>query len=93
MNISMLEYDFCPELVGNIVRSSQDPFSDCVVVKVDREWNRVTLARPYVYVSGANTACPTVLTGVENFEVSFENLQKHYTKIIQPSGKGYEFTK
>jgi hypothetical protein len=36
-------------LVGNVVRSSQDPFSDCVVVKVDRAWNRCTLARPYAY--------------------------------------------
>jgi hypothetical protein len=91
MQNKIIEIDFCSGFVGNVVRSSQDPFSDCVVVKVDREWNRVTLARPYVYVSGANTACPTVLTGVENFEVSFENLQRFYKKVVEPCGRGYEF--
>jgi hypothetical protein len=92
MEFEINEIDFTYGFVGNVVRSTQDPFSDCVVMKMDSEWNKVTLARPYVYVSNANTACPTPLTGVETFEVSFENLQKHYVRVVKPSGKGYEFT-
>lgn len=79
-------------------------FSDCVVADVygvDRSGNRVRagepaayrmvrLARPYVYISGANTACPTVLQGFEDYNVFETDLTKpgsHYRVRVSASGK------
>jgi hypothetical protein len=46
--------------------------------KLDRiqdGWTKhVVLARPYAFVSSANTGCPSVLTGVEQYELPAEKL-------------------
>jgi hypothetical protein len=78
-------------------------FSDCVIADVygvDRSGNRVRagepaayrmvrLARPYIYISGANTACPTVLQGFEDYDVFETDLTKpgsHYRVRVSASG-------
>jgi hypothetical protein len=65
---------------GTVVRMTQSeegslsPFSDCLILKVSpvpgTNDSEVTLARPYSYVSGADTACPTILMGYETFKVT-----------------------
>lgn len=47
------------------------PFSDCVIVKVENE--TVYFARPYLYVSGAESV-PVPLAGVERFEASVDRV-------------------
>ncbi len=52
-------------------------FSDCVVVKTRMDGHKdlwVTLARPYAFVHGTGTTSPTVLTGVEQYEVLADRL-------------------
>ena len=64
------------------------PYSDFTVLKVDgppaedgppRGYRDVTLARPYLFASGAGTSCPTALTGVEQVKVSVASLLKGAT--------------
>jgi hypothetical protein len=45
--------------------------ADELSVRVLRE---VLMARPYLYVSGAGTSCPSALTGVETVKVPLESL-------------------
>lgn len=90
---------------GHVVRSvnheftnaAYDPqasyaFSDCVILDVISINGRklVKLARPYCHVANADTACPTVLTGVEQFEVSAEDLCREgqsYRLVVLSTGK------
>lgn len=53
---------------------SQPAFSDCVVLGVDLGRGTVKLARPFLYATLAGTACPSSLTGVEEWEVSLDRV-------------------
>jgi hypothetical protein len=76
------------------------PFSDCVVLKVESNshWMVVKLARPYCYVSGASTGCPSILQGYEMFEVSLADMldaETNFRTVVQPSKEGlvpYNYT-
>ena len=50
---------------GDVIRLGDWPFADAVVLGFDDE-GYASLARPYVYTSGAGTTGPMPLTGVEN---------------------------
>lgn len=53
------------------------------------------LARPYCFVSGAETCCPSVLTGVEQFEVEASRLHgpdSPYRLVVQSTGKAANYT-
>lgn len=68
-------------------------FSDCVIVDVHGE--TVKLARPYCYVASADTCCPTVLTGVERFEISPKRLCAQtcsYKLVVMSTGEPAKFT-
>jgi len=56
---------------GVVMRFLCLPFADCVIVKVENE--TVYFARPYLYVSGAESI-PVPLTGVERFEASIDRV-------------------
>jgi len=86
--------------VGMIVREMHDdatvpPFADSVMLK---RINRVgystafIVARPYVFASGVGTTCPTPLTGVEAFEVSFESLRDRYVLVLDSRGNPFSYT-
>lgn len=81
------------------------PFSDFVVVDawdvdshglrlheaeaVFKKGRHVRLARPYAFVSGAETCAPTVLTGVEYLEVPLERLLSEdslLSAVVQSTG-------
>ncbi len=50
---------------------------------------RVTLARPYALVSGAETSCPSVLTGVERVTVDMDRLvhaDSHFRVLVTARG-------
>ena len=76
--------------VGHIIRFREvhDGFSDTLILAFGEsdegrgiEW--VRLARPYVYVSGANSVCRSALTGVENFWGYTSQLDNY--DIIEPN--------
>lgn len=49
----------------------------------------VNVARPYAFVSGADTCCPSVLTGVEQFEIPASRLtgpDSRYRLVVQSTG-------
>ncbi len=55
----------------------------------------VKLARPYAFVSGAGTCCPSVLTGVEEVEISVEKLllkSSRYRVVLQSTGLAAQHT-
>lgn len=86
--------------------SSTPVFSDCVIMDVFYRGGQhpiqektgdkyIKLARPYCYVSGADTACPSVLTGVEHFEVRAERLCRYgdqYKLVVQSTGEPAKYT-
>ena len=50
----------------------------------------VKLARPYAYVSGVDTTCPAVLTGVEHLELYASRLigpDARYRLVVKSNGK------
>ncbi len=54
------------------------------------EYLMVRLARPYIYVSNANTACPGVLQGFEDYTVLADALtdrDSRYRVRVQSTGK------
>jgi hypothetical protein len=56
---------------------------------------RVTIARPYAFVSGAETSCPTVLTGVETMVVDMESLTRpdsHFRVLVTARGAVHTHT-
>lgn len=70
------------------------PFSDCIVQKIENVLNvnhRITLSRPYAFVSGVGTTSPTVLLGQETFEVDFDRLQKYYVQVLTDRECSYDF--
>lgn len=85
---------------GSIVRPQGDtsPYSDSVVVSsrtVDYQLETVTyytLARPYAYVTLANTLCAGVVTGVEQHTVPFKSLQDRYVVVMTDRENLYDFT-
>jgi len=85
---------------GMVVREMHDdatvpPFGDSVVLKrVNRVGYSVVfiVARPYVFASGTGTTCPTPLTGVETFEVSFESLRDRYVLVLDSRGNPFSYT-
>lgn len=53
------------------------------------------LARPYCFVSGAETCCPSVLTGVEQFVVEASRLHgpdSPYRLVVQSTGLAANYT-
>jgi hypothetical protein len=77
---------------GCIVRQGTDVlqgeiFTDCIVLGAEREYGNATgecfkVARPYAFVTGTGTQCPTLLLGSENLVVSFENLERYYLIVV-----------
>ncbi len=54
----------------------------------------VKLARPYAYVSGADTCCPVVLTGVEHYEVEMNKLcaeGSRFKLVVNSTGEAAHF--
>lgn len=85
-------------VVGSLVRMNTDaeykhPFAECLVVKVDETQQEVLLARPYGYVSNANTSCPTVLLGYENFSARFETIEKYFHLLESSKGIPHNFAR
>lgn len=80
------------------------PFADSVIVdiydvdskgarkydgKPSRFERMVRLARPYIYVSGAGTCCPSVLTGFEDYAVpitAFTRAKSCFRIVVQSTG-------
>lgn len=78
---------------GCIIRHKTDvelgeAFSDCIVIGLEPEqvWGRASerfkVARPYAFVSNADTMCPSILTGIENVTISFEIMEKCYLIVV-----------
>jgi hypothetical protein len=78
---------------GHVIRAynsdgTLEPFSDCVILKVNKEWNHITFARPYLFASSTDTMCVTPLTGVETVrDVSFERLASRYVQVCNERGE------
>jgi hypothetical protein len=62
---------------GTVLSMGDIRFSTCIVRKV--EDGLIHLERPYAFVSGSDTICPTVLLGCERFTIREENL-RNFTK-------------
>lgn len=83
---------------GMVLRMVQsDPaalpsFSDHIVVDAqpdERGDLQVTVARPYCFVSGAETTSPTVLTGVSQYKVAASRLvgpESLFRVVVQSRG-------
>jgi len=67
----------------------QAAFSDNVVLKVEGEM--VKLARPYTYMTLADTTSPSVLTGVERYEASVEAVCAHYSLVLTSTGQAVQY--
>lgn len=67
------------------------PFSDCVILKVDKDWNKVKYSRPYAFVSGAGTTSPTVLLGSEIIECPFDYIQRNFVQVLTDRENSYDF--
>lgn len=78
----------------NTSDGSVPSFSDFVVVEVKTVKDgfsepRVVLARPYAFVSCAETTAPTVLTGVERIEVQAGRIlaeDSPFSAVVQSTG-------
>ncbi len=78
---------------GQIVSS----FMDFVVVRVEAVTGRVdnvestvSISRPYMYVSSADTACPGVLTGVETVKLEVRRLLREdspFRTVLMSTGE------
>ena len=65
------------------------PFSDSVVVSV-KDGN-VKLARPYLYATLTETACPGWLTGVEEYTVPMSRVLSRFWLVAQDRGQPHIF--
>ena len=80
------------EVVGEHDKEVHPTFSDAVIVGIsadDRGATLVRLVRPYLYATGAGTACPGWLTGVEDLTVEATRLlgeQSIYRIVLLASG-------
>lgn len=75
--------------VYDVDRSGKKVFS-ADAPKAVPEYRTVRLARPYAYVSSADTACPSVLQGFEEYTVFVADLVKkdsRYRVRCQSTGK------
>lgn len=93
------EEDVVPGSVLRMVNSAgfSSAFDDFTVMAV--HWVgfwEVMMARPYLYVSGAGTACPSALTGVETVKVDIRSLLKEdslFRVVCTARGSLYEYVK
>ena len=69
-------------------------WSDCIIAKVELEKSgaiTVHLVRPYMRVSGADTACPSWNVGFEQFSVSaFRLLDSKYQLVLLSTGEPHK---
>jgi hypothetical protein len=79
--------------IGMVVNmgGSDEPFSDCVVLSFDHESELYTLVRPYLFISGVQTACPSPLMGFERFTVSWSSLQERFEFPVSDRGETRSF--
>lgn len=84
---------------GAVVRMKGDtsPFADCIVLGLVPNntggfpSKSLKLSRPYAFVSGADTLCPTVLLGSENLTVPFDVLTLRYDVVLTDECVTYQF--
>jgi len=80
---------------GVVVRLEQSeggtlsPFSDSVVLSVSKD--SVKLARPYLYATSVDTACPNWLMGTEKYEVSLSRLLECFLLVVNDRGTPHSF--
>ena len=75
-------------------RAAIPAWSDCIIAKVELEKSgaiTVHLVRPYMRVSGADTACPSWNVGFEQFSVSaFRLLDSKYQLVLLSTGEPHK---
>lgn len=92
--LKQIEYgeDLIPGCIVRPIGENIAPFSDCVFIGFDQEKpNYCKLARPYVYVNSADTMCPGILTGVENFSVDFHRFKTRFVLVLTERGNQHQY--
>lgn len=82
------EHEVCTGEVFRLLPDN-DAFGDSVVIGIRQDDNgkyHASMARPYLYASGAATSCPTPLAGWESYEVPCTTLVD--ARCFRRMGKG-----